>query len=306
MARLAITGATGFVGARLIELATAEGHSVQTLTRRPQPERAGMGWVRGDLEDTAALEQLCAGAVAVIHVAGAINAADAAGFERVNVEGTRAMLEAATTAGVRRFVQVSSLAAREPGLSAYGASKAAADRLVEASGLDWAIVRPPAVYGPGDRETLELIRMAARGFAPAIGAGRFSLIFVDDLARALLALAVAPAAPPRAIYEVDDGRAGGVSHREFAMAAGAAVGRRPVVVPVAPGLMRAAAALSEVAGRIGGFRPKLTQDRARYFAHPDWVADSSALRATGLWAPQVGLEEGLAQTVAWYRSHGWL
>ena len=77
--------------------------------------------------------------------------------------GTLAMLAAATAGGVSRFVHVSSLAAREPKLSLYGASKARAEELVERSGLDWAIVRPPAVYGPGDKETLELFKMAKRG-----------------------------------------------------------------------------------------------------------------------------------------------
>ncbi len=73
------------------------------------------------------------------------------------------MLAAATAGGVQRFVHVSSLAAREPKLSMYGASKARAEELVRCSGLDWAIVRPPAVYGPGDKETLELFRMAKLG-----------------------------------------------------------------------------------------------------------------------------------------------
>src|SRR3546814_14244242 len=73
------------------------------------------------------------------------------------------MIAAAAAADVGRFVHVSSLAAREPELSAYGRSKAESEKLMAESGLDWAIVRPPAVYGPGDRESLELFRMAARG-----------------------------------------------------------------------------------------------------------------------------------------------
>ena len=87
----------------------------------------------------------------MIHVAGVISGHSAAAFEIGNVAGTLAMLAAATAGGVRRFVHVSSLAAREPKLSLYGASKARAEELVHSSGLDWAIVRPPAVYGPGDQ-----------------------------------------------------------------------------------------------------------------------------------------------------------
>ena len=99
------------------------------------------------------------------------------------------MLSAATAGGIHRFVHVSSLAAREPKLSLYGASKERAEGLVMSSGLDWAIVRPPAVYGPGDRETLELFRMAKLGLMLMPPKGRVSVIHVDDLARLLLALA---------------------------------------------------------------------------------------------------------------------
>ena len=112
--RLAITGGTGFVGRRLIDLALERGHEIQALTRRPQDSRPGVDWIMGDLEDRDALESLVTESDAVIHVAGVINAPDAAGFQRGNVDGTLAMLAAATAAGTRRFVHVSSLAAREP------------------------------------------------------------------------------------------------------------------------------------------------------------------------------------------------
>ena len=148
--RLAITGGTGFVGSHVIDAALAAGHQVQALTRREQPQRDGLTWVAGDLASRDALKRLVEGADAVIHVAGTISARTAEGFEAGNVTGTLAMLAAATAGGLRRFVHVSSLAAREPRLSLYGASKARAEELVRSSGLDWAIVRPPAVYGPGD------------------------------------------------------------------------------------------------------------------------------------------------------------
>src|SRR3546814_10919051 len=98
------------------------------------------------------------------------------------------MIDAARKAGLRRFIHISSLEAREPELSAYGWSKAKSERLVAASGLEWTIIRPPAVYGPGDRETLELLRMARRGFVALPTPGRFSVIQVEDLCRLLLAV----------------------------------------------------------------------------------------------------------------------
>src|SRR5207248_7192113 len=153
-----------------------------------QSERDGVDWVLGDFDSRDALEWLVDEADAIIHVAGTITAPSAAAFEKGNVTGTLAMLAAATAGGVQRFVHVSSLAAREPKLSLYGASKAKAEELVQSSGLDWAIVRPPAVYGPGDKETLELFKMARRGQIYLPPAGKLSLIHVDDLADLLLAL----------------------------------------------------------------------------------------------------------------------
>ena len=121
---VALTGGTGFVGGRLVRLAVERGHHVRALTRRPQVSSDNVEWIEGALGDRNALERLVTGCGAVNHVAGVINAPHAAGFEKGNVTGTLAMLAAATASGTRRFVHVSSLAAREPKLSQYGASKA--------------------------------------------------------------------------------------------------------------------------------------------------------------------------------------
>jgi nucleoside-diphosphate-sugar epimerase len=292
---LAITGATGFVGRRVLALAN---RPVRALTRRPQPPQPGVEWVPGDLDDAHALARLCDGAAAVLHIAGVVNAPDAAGFRAGNVTGTANVLAAA--AQVPRFVHVSSLAAREPGLSMYGASKAEADRQVQARAGDWVIVRPPGVYGPGDAEMRDLFGLARFGLGVAPGGpdARISLIHVDDLARALLALA--DGGPSGAIVEIDDGAGarGGHSHGEFAHAIGGALGRRPLVLPIPAGLLTALAASRLI--------PKLTPDRARYLAHSDWVARGGNERLAPIWQPQIGLDAGLADTVRDYRARGWL
>lgn len=302
---LALTGATGFVGAHLLEAALAQGWQVRALARRPQRERAGVTWVEGDLAGRDALARLSEGANAVIHVAGAINAPDRAGFERANVEGTAAMLEAARASGDGRFVQVSSLAAREPDLSDYGWSKAQADALVAGSGLDWTIIRPPAVYGPGDRETLQLFRAVKGGVVPVVGEGRFSIIHVHDLAQALLAAATAPELRG-ATHEVCDATPGGFDQPGFARAIGTAMGVSPRILRLPTGLLRPAAALAEGWAGLTGGRAKLSRDRARYFAHPDWVASRAPLAETGLWRPSIPAGEGLRATADWYRRAGWL
>ena len=299
---VAVTGGTGFVGTRLLEAGAAAGHQLRALTRRPMRPRVAVDWVLGSLEDRPALETLVAGADAVIHVAGVITGRTAADFEACNVDGTARMIEAARGAGIRRFVHVSSLAAREPGLSLYGASKARSEELVRASGLEFAIVRPPAVYGPGDRETLDLFKMARRGLMLMPPAGRLSLIHADDLAALLLALADT-AAPGGLTVEPDDGRPGGWSHREFAQALGAAVERNPAVVHVPSALLRGAARADQL---VRGGKAKLTADRAAYFAHPDWVAHAARTAPLDLWQPRIATPEGLKATAAWYRQRGWL
>jgi nucleoside-diphosphate-sugar epimerase len=299
--KLAITGGTGFVGSRLIELAREAGHGIRALARRPQPPRDGVTWIEGALDRPDSLAELADGAEAMIHVAGVINAPDAAGFEAANVAGTAAVLAASEWAGVRRFVHVSSLAAREPGLSQYGASKARSEALVEASPLSCAIVRPPAVYGPGDREMLELFRMAKRGIVILPPRGRLSLIHADDLGRLLLALARSDGAG--GILEPDDGRPFGWTHEEFAHALGRALGRKVLPVSSPQALLRIGALVDGWARRD---RAKLTADRVAYFCHPDWVVSPDRRIPGNLWLPAIDSEQGLASTARWYREQGWL
>lgn len=299
---IAVTGGTGFVGTRLLEAGGAAGHELRALTRRPMRPRVGVTWVQGSLEDPASLASLVEGAEAVIHVAGVIAGRTAADFEACNVDGTARLLDVAKAAGTGRFVHVSSLAAREPALSLYGASKARSEELVRASGVRFAIVRPPAVYGPGDRETLDLFKMAKRGLMLMPPQGRLSVLHADDLSALLLALA-RPDAPGGLLVEADDGREGGWTHREFAQALGGAVGTKPVVLHVPAAVLRAAAAADQAVRRA---KAKLTRDRAAYFVHRDWVVNPARAAPPGLWQPRIDTLEGVKATAAWYRGRGWL
>ncbi|NBB23769.1 NAD(P)H-binding protein [Porphyrobacter sp. SLTP] len=305
MSFIAITGTTGFVGSAVLDAALAEGHQVRALARRDQTPRAGVAWVRGDLGDAAALAALVEGADAVIHVAGLTNTPDPAAFETANVTGTANVIAAMKQAGARRLVFVSSLSARKPELSAYGASKAKAEGLVEASGLDWTTVRPPGVYGPRDVDYLEMFRTAKWGFVPLPPGGASSIIHADDLARLLVALAAGNAASTKKqTYEPDDGREGGWSHKELAQAIGRAVGKQSVFAPHLPRAVLEATATADRLLR--GDRAKLTADRVGYMAHPNWVSRFDRKPPPGLWQPRIGGEEGLKATAEWYAREGWL
>jgi uncharacterized protein YbjT (DUF2867 family) len=301
MTVLAVTGGTGFVGQHLLRLATAAGHRARALTRRLKTPDPHIEWIEGALDRPDSLAGLCAGADVVIHIAGLITGSRQA-FEAVNVGGTAAMVDAARAAGVRRFIHISSLAAREPDLSDYGWSKARSEKVVAVSGLDWTIIRPPAVYGPGDRETLEVFRMAKRGLVALPPRGRFSLIHVEDLCRLTLALVDAPDSIGQ-IYEPDDGREGGWEHRHFARTLGRIFGKRAVTFSTPRLLMRGVSRLERLVRRSNA---KLTADRVRYFCHSDWVVASEQRPPPALWRPQVRTPTGLKETAEWYREQGWL
>ena len=300
-ATLAITGGTGFVGKHLIRMAREAGYGIRALTRQPQSADEGIHWVEGALDQPESLRALCEGAAAVVHIAGLINGSRTA-FEAVNAGGTANMIEAGEAAGVRRFIHISSLAAREPDLSAYGWSKAEAERIVQASDLDWTIIRPPAVFGPGDRETLELFKMARRGFVALPPRGRFSVIHVEDLCRLILSLIDAPESIG-ATYEPDDGREGGWDNRHFARTLGRLFGKRATTLALPRLVLRGASGLDRLVRRD---RAKLTADRVSYFCHPDWVARAERRPPADLWQPQVRTPTGLKATAEWYRNEGWL
>jgi uncharacterized protein YbjT (DUF2867 family) len=300
---LAITGATGFVGQAVLIAAAAAGLDVRALTRRRQDPRAGVEWVQGDLDDERALRRLVTRASAVIHIAGVVNSPDPAGFEAGNVRGTLNVVNAALTAGVNRFIHVSSLTARAPELSAYGASKRRGERVVAASSLDWTIVRPPGVYGPRDTEMFELFRLARKGLVPLPPAGRTSLIHVGDLAALLLALVPGGEELTGMTFEPDDGQPGGWSHVDMARAIGLAVGRRPFVLSLPRRVLEWVARADR---RMRKDRAKLTLDRVGYMCHPDWTVSAGMQPPAELWQPQIATDIGLHATAAWYRDMGWL
>jgi nucleoside-diphosphate-sugar epimerase len=235
----------------------------------------------------------------VVHAAGLIKARQALDFDRVNRDGTARLSALAPDIP---FLLLSSLAAREPQLSPYAASKRAAEEVVVRRSGPWLAVRAPAVYGPGDRETLPYFQMAARGFAlqPNQPDARLSLIHVEDLSEAL-ALALDRPLPP-AVYEIDDGHPGGYRHADMAAAAAEALGRPVRPLRVGRGSMNAVA-------RLNGLRPGpqiLSLAKVRELYHSDWtVRERRLAEATGF-VPRFGLAEGFRHTILWYRAHHWL
>ncbi len=308
--RVAVTGATGFLGRHLVSAFADQGWTVRILTRRDPLLRLWRGVdlevVLGDLSQPAALRRLCQGCDAVVHGAGLIKARSAEDFHRANAVGARRVAEAfIDTAPARQLVLVSSLAAREPHLSPYAASKRAGEEAVLAVAGDRAtIVRPPAIYGSGDRETAGLFRAAAK--APILPIlhpdARLCLVHVQDAARQIVALASGDPRPQRPIGLCDD-RPDGYSWRELMSAAASAAGGNPKLIRVPESMLLALGAANSAAARVLGGTPMLTLGKAREILHRDWSL-SEAERAPDLPPPLYRLDNGFAEAAAAFRRVG--
>ena len=304
----ALTGATGFLGRPVAEALLARGYRLRVLGRPGASFEFPAEIVTGRLDDADALARLAEGAQLVVHAAGLIKARRPSAFLPVNVEGARCMAEAARRqAPDARFVLVSSLSAREPQLSAYAASKAAGEDAVREvlAPERLTIVRPPAIYGPGDRETLALFKAIAR--LPALPApgpakARLALIHVADAAAQIAALADRPASG--AVFALADDRPEGYGWLQIVQTAGRALGRAPRLLPTPAAAILALGAVGSLLGRIGPAQI-MTLGKAREALHGDWSVRPEEL-APGLAPPRFDLASGFADTIAWYRSAGWL
>jgi dihydroflavonol-4-reductase len=317
-----VTGATGFVGGALLRHLSQSGREVVALVRsdagRDAVARLGARPVRGDVLEPGSLEAID-GCDTVFHVAGVHGACprDTGPMVRVNVEGTRNVIEAAARAGVRRVVQTSSAAAigeqageiaREDTphrgwfLTAYEGSKVRAERLAFARGrelgLEVVCVSPASVQGPGRVEgTARLLLAHLRGHLPILVDTRFSLVDVDDCARGHLLAETRGAPGERYLLS---GATLTVGEAARALAGRIGVRRRFVLVPA-----RAVAVFggpTEALFRALGRRPPFCRELGRALVHGRACDGSRATRELGL--VYTSLEETLARTVAWFIEQG--
>jgi nucleoside-diphosphate-sugar epimerase len=333
--KVAVTGATGFLGSHVCDALLASGHTVRAAHRATSSLRwlrdAPVELVEVDLRQPADLDRLVAGCTGVVHCAGVVMA-DTDTYRTVNVEGTRAVLAAAARTGtVETFMFVSSLAAGGPAslddprdethpdrpITGYGRSKRDAEDLVHGAWpLRTVTLRPPSLYGPRDREFGPLLRAAARGWTARFGDRMQGLSLVDgrDAATAAVALLEAPGAT--GVYHLDDGP-GPDGPRD--------PGRRwpwgydwdelrttlthLFVRPVRR--LRVPLGLLRLASRLAGERrrrssPVLHPDRIRDLDTPGWVCTAARLRADTPWRPRFDLASGLRDTLDFYRRRGWM
>lgn len=255
----------------------------------------GVAISQGDLHNPTALEQLVADSDAVVHCAGAVRGGTQAAFDEVNVAGTAALISAVSLqARPPRLLLLSSLAAREPQLSWYAHSKRDGEKLLQGTDLDWIIVRPPAVYGPGDKEMLPIFQAMSHGIAAVPGSpeARTSLIHVEDLVAAIIKCLQTADARHHTLT-LSDGKLEGYTWHDMASLAGSVWGRRVRLWRVPAWLLNGAAQLNLRLAAITGNAPMLTPPKLRELRHENWAADNQSISAITGWKPVIGLRKGL-------------
>jgi dihydroflavonol-4-reductase len=297
---------------------------VTALARRgsTRPDTAAQ-WVEGDLSDAGAIARLVEGAHAVVHVAAVYRTAGHPDsyYRDVNVGGTERLLQAAARQGVARFVHTSTVGVhgdvRHPPADetapiapsdVYQATKAEAEALAfeyqRREGVPVSVVRPGAIYGPGETRLLKLFRAIARGRYAVVGDGRaaYHPVYIDDLVQGFLLALDHPAAVGQA-FIVAGPRA--VSQDELAALIARHTGGRvlPFHVPARP--LQWAGDLCEALCVPFGLEPPLHRRRVDFWTKNRAFTIAKAQQLLG-YAPKVDLDEGIARTAAWYRAAGWL
>jgi nucleoside-diphosphate-sugar epimerase len=303
--RIAITGATGFIGTHLAASVVARGDVAIPIKRPFDP---------ATLTSTLRLERVDV----VVHLAGVVSAVRREAFFAANVDATRVVAHATRDAGAR-LVLISSLAAAGPApassprseddeprpITAYGESKLQGEQVVRGlDGLRWTILRPGVVYGPADRAMLPLFRYAQRGVLPLVGdaGAAYTFIYIDDAVGAILAA-------------VDCDRTGDVmflghprpvTPRDLLSAIKRVTGSSARLIGVPRPLVRLAALFGDVAGRLSGRPATITSRRYAELYSPGFVCRVERLRDRLGVVAAVDVPEGLARTMAWYVANGWV
>ncbi len=278
---IALTGATGFVGRAVLLDLLAQGYQIKALVRPGSLDKAfghdTIDWIEGRLGDFASEKALCADADIVIHMAGLVTARTKNDYYKINADAVGSLAQAANTAKVKRFIYLSSLAAKKPKLSDYAGSKRAGEVALarQMGDMKTVVVRAPAVFGAGDKATAPFYGLIKKGWLPAPGGRgwrvrKLGLVHVDDLAAFITR---------NCVSGQYDGRTVSVATRasltwpQFAQLCTQALGKPVRIFPLPLSILYPIAALNSVTKRLFG-KGHLTLGKLREFLHEDWsVAD---------------------------------
>jgi dihydroflavonol-4-reductase len=324
--KIAVTGATGFIGSHLTETLVAMGHEVTCLAR----SREKVNWIKnvpvrmvyGDVCRERSLGNLVCGQEVIVHLAGLTKAPDLETYLRVNVEGTRNVLSAARARGVRlrRFILISSQEAMGPSpggrplgedtehkpLSMYGKSKSLAEKALRSfwDTIPMTVIRPPAVYGPRDRDIYAYFKLAALGITPIVGfTNILSVVYVKNLVNGIC-LAIERNLGGFRSYFFTDGDA--LSWTALSELISQALHRRTMRIPVPAFAVRAMGGFAGVYTALTHRALLLSRDKIEAMKKQYWLISDQRARSELGYRPLYTTEQGIAETARWYRSEGWL
>ncbi len=319
-----VTGGTGFIGSHLVDaLIKDPSNEVKCLVR------SNLKWlknknitpVKGDLHDIPALRKGLEGSDVLFHLAALVKAPRREMFSNVNVDATESIIRCAQKTGVKKMVILSSLAAVGPSfsrpvtendplmpVSMYGESKKEMEEMIaRVAGPEDSItiLRPPAVFGPREEQIYSFFKIATRGICPIVGGNsntRISMVHVSDVVQGLL-LAAKKAEPGLKTYFVSSEDV--YTWRQIKEATGAALGKKLITLPVAPGIVHVAGTIMESFGALIGRYPDMNKDKAREMTL-EWTCSVDKIRQDLGYRQRFNLEDGIADTVSWYKKHDWL
>ncbi len=325
--RALVTGSNGFIGSTLVEYLLSKGSEVLCLVRKTSDLRwlqpLAVKTIYGDLRSPESLAQVLKKTDLVFHLAGVTKARDAQAYFAGNVQTTKNLLDACEkfSPAEQKFVFVSSQAAGGPSpddrpiteadpanpISLYGRSKLKAEDLVlkYSQHRHAAIIRPPSVYGPRDRDILTYLASANRGILPLLGDGRqkISMIHVEDLVRGIFLASQVKEANGRVYYLSGDEE---WNWHAIGDLVARTLNKKPIRLFIPFWLLDAVSAVNRLAAAIKKRPALLNSDKVREMKQPNWLCSNARAKAELTFRPQIELESGFRQTVDWYRRTGWL
>jgi len=302
---VAITGASGFIGQKLSRKLIDLGFQVRVLVRSLQKgerlRQYGAELIEGSLACPDALEKLVTDVNAVVHCAGSVRGRSMTDFYPTNVTGVENLLDALNRHNqTAKILSLSSLAARQPELSHYAQSKHLGELAIINNKfcLEFDILRPPAIYGPGDRELLPLFQLMTYGLTlvPGKTVDRFSLIYVDDVVGAIVAWLEFGKATNE-IFTISDPNESGYNWKDISDVASSVLKKR--VKPWSPPvwLIDCVAKMNSLISDILGYAPMLTPEKLKELRHHDWCCNSNLFNQVTGWQSQVSFAKGLELTL---------
>lgn len=322
-----VTGASGFVGSHLAEELVQRGYQVKCLVRKTSRLEhlldCGVEFVFGDVQDQESLKKILVDYEYIFHAAGIIKSRDPSLFSRINYQGTRHLLEVAweNQLPLKRFVYISSLAASGPSLdgrpkketdlnnpvSTYGVSKLAGEKAVFqfADRFPVTVIRPPAIYGPRDRQLLNIFKISRFGLTPILGEGdnQFCLIHVKDLVNGIIQAAESPRGIGQIYFMTDGATYTWIKAGEILAEV---QGKKFRTLAIPKGILTGLAFLSDLVAELSGKSFYLTRRKIKELDYKMWVCDTEKARQELGFQPVYDFKSGARETIGWYKKHNWI